>query len=159
MSKTTLHRDERGEVYAEGNELFIEDRVVEGDPVAICLHSINETIGKLSIRMRVGGSWKEVGFVGVKRDERGRTDPTHRDALEVQFWTHIPGRGFEDADYRLMFAIRHDGTSMGQPQMPTAISNPNGRYRFQLQDDGNGVLVDYGVDPPVAIWATGTARP
>lgn len=144
MSKTLLHRDDRGEVRADGNELFVEDRVATGDPVAICLHSINETIGKLSIRMRVGGSWKEVGFIGFKRDERGRTDPAHRDALEVEFWTHIPGRGFEDPDYRRMFAIRHDGiTSTQASPRVTRFYSDDGRYCFNVQGDAGGHLVQY----------------
>lgn len=133
MSETLLHRDDRGEVRADGNELFIEDRVPGGDPVAVCLHSINETIGKLAIRMRVGGSWKEVGFIGFKRDERGRTDPAHRDALEVQFWTHIPGRGFEDPDYRLMFAVRHDGISTAT--RVTRFYTDGGKFCVNWQDD------------------------
>lgn len=108
MSTTILHRDDRGEVRVDGNELFIEDRT-SGDPVAICLHSNNETIGKLSFRAYINGAWREVGFVGFGRDERGRTDLAHRDALEVEFWTHKPNEGFEDANYKRMFTIRHDG--------------------------------------------------
>lgn len=145
MSETILHRDSRGEVRADGNELFIEDRTATGDPVAICLHSINETIGKLSIRMRVGGSWKEVGFIGFKRDERGRSDPQHRDALEIECWTHIPGRGFEDPDYRRMFSIRHDGVSVLTPPAPrvTRFFSDDGRFCFNVQGDSGGFIVQY----------------
>ena len=154
MSETLLHRDERGEIRADGNELFVEDRVPTGDPVAICLHSINETIGKLSIRMRVGGSWKEVGFVGFKRDERGRTNPAHRDALEVEFWTHIPGRGFEDPDYQRMFVIRHDGAT-GAPV--DRMTSPDGRFVTVQQGDGNFVTYDAALgpvgDPNAAVWS------
>lgn len=158
---TTLHKDDRGHVYAEGNEVFIEDLVPGGDPVALCLHSINETIGKFSIRMRVGGSWKEVGFVGFKRDERGRTDPAHRDALEVEVWTHIPGRGFEDPDYRRMFVIRHDGvTGIAAPS--DRMTSLDGRFVTVQQGDGNFVTYDTALGPvgntSAAVWSAWSGK-
>lgn len=170
MSVTTLHEDDRGKIYADGNELFVEDKVAGGDPVALGFHSVNETIGKLSPRMRVGGSWKEVGFVNFKRDERGRTDPAHRDALEIEVWTHIPGRGFEDPDYERMFGIRHDGVVFYKGSSAGVVHqawSPNMRFLTNWQDDGHIVQYDtadprFATDPgAAAVWSNwhGLLRP
>lgn len=165
MSTTLLHKDDRGCVYADGNELFIEDTVERGDPVALSFHSINETIGKISPRMRVGGSWKEVGFVNFKRDERGRTDLAHRDALEIEVWTHIPGRGFEDPDYERAFAIRHDGVVFYKGSAAGTVdrmTSANGRFVTVQQDDGNFVTYDTAKGPVgdvrAAVWSAWSGK-
>ena len=145
MSVTLLHDDERGRLHVDGNEAILTDKVSTGDPVALRLRSTNETKGKISVDTQVNGVWRELGFVGFKADERGRVDPAHRDALEVEFWSHIPGRDFEDPSYTRIFAIRHDGpvfyagsgNSSGAPAM---LRSPNGRMVLAAQDDDNLVL-------------------
>ena len=142
MSTTILHEDSRGRIVAEGNELIIEDKT-SGDPVAIRYRSNNETKGKLSIDKYVNGAWRELGLVQYKEDERGRTDPAHADALEVEFWSHIPGRDFEDPSYERIFSIRHDGVIFhkGLPSAaPNVLRSTNGRVVLAAQDDGNLVL-------------------
>ena len=159
---TVLHRDARGLLEAEGNELISED-LTDGDPVAFRMRSLNETKGKLSVDMRVGGGWKELGFVGFKADERGRYNVEHRDALEVEVWSHLPGRGFEDPDYERIFAIRHDGVAFykGDPVYGrNELRHPDGVYWCVQQGDGNFVgyrnLVpyDYATGSPVFNWFT-----
>ena len=113
--------------------------------------------------MRVGGSWKEVGFVGFKRDERGRTDPAHRDALEVESWTHIPGRGFEDPDYARMFVIRHDGTTGAMaPAAVDRMTSLDGRFVTVQQGDGNFVTYDTALGPvgdaSAAVWSAWSGK-
>lgn len=139
MSVTILHRDEMGEVRAEGNELFIEDRTV-GDPVALCFHSNNETKGKISIRQFVSGAWREIGFVGFKADERGRTDPAHRNCLEMEVWSKKAGDSYEDPDYERVFAIRHDGfVAYKGGTLPsvkvTRFYTDGGKFCINWQDD------------------------
>ena len=149
MSVTLLHRDDRGQLTADGNEVILEDRTA-GDPVAVRFRSHNETVGKLSIDVEVEGVWREIGLLIFKADERGRTDPAHRGALEVRALTHIPGRPYEDADYREMCAIRHDGLTVNgrplpAPATPALLRSLDGRLVLAAQDDGNLVLYADGV--------------
>ena len=137
----------QGRLVLKGNELLLYD-LTSGDPVAIRFRSHNETKGKHSIDAYVNGTWRELGFVGFKADERGRTDPAHRDALEVEFWTHIPGRGFEDADYRRMFSIRHDGATVAVPRV-TRFYTDGGTFCVNWQDDtGQPTGIVYRVTGP-----------
>lgn len=165
---TLLHRDQRGELRAEGNEMILEDRVSGGDPVAFRMRSINETIGKLSIDMQLpNGVWKEVGYIGFGRDERGRTDPAHASALEIEVWSHIPGRDFEDPNYEKILVIRHDGLEapgLGSRAEFDHLTSPNGRFLAKMQDDGNFVVYDKDPDqnPSTpwwsAVWSWFTGR-
>ena len=158
---TVLHRDARGLLEAEGNELISED-LTDGDPVAFRMRSQNETKGKLSVDMRVGGSWKELGLIAFKADERGRYNVEHRDVLEVEVWSHIPGRGFEDADYERIFAIRHDGVVFykGGADDRNELRHPDGVYWCVMQHDGNfvgyknRVPYDYATGEPLFNWFT-----
>ncbi len=160
MSETLLHRDDEGEVKAKGNEVIIEDRTA-GDPVAIRFRSNNETRGKHSIDKFVDGAWREIGLIIYKEDERGRTNPSHRNALEVNFLTHIAVRDtFEDADYETMFGIRHDGVVFYKGGVVADIDriiSADGRFVTVQQSDGN--LVTYkavdGVITGPAVWSSG----
>lgn len=141
--ETLLHEDDEGRIVAVGNELLIEDKNHhdgDGDPVAIRFHSYNETIGKLSICAYRSGRYREIGLVMVKRDERGRDNPAHRDALEIRVLTHIPGReSFEDADYQHMVSFRHDGMVLPGGPSPsgrvTRFYTDGGRFCVNWQDD------------------------
>lgn len=162
MSETVLHNDDRGRLVVDGNEAILTDKVAGGDPVAIRLRSENETKGKLSVDKFVNGAWRELGLIGFKEDERARTNPAHRNAVEYEFWTHIAGRDtFEDADYERAFAIRHDGVVFykGGAAASNVLRSTNGQVLLAAQDDGNLVLyVDgqpvralFGV-PPERVW-------
>ena len=160
IRETVLHEDDEGKVSVVGNELIIEDKNHQdgdGDPVAIRFHSQNETIGKWSICAYRQGRYREIGLVMVKRDERGRNNPAHQDALEIRILTHIPGReSFEDADYKPMFSIRHDGIDLHGAMMPTApkgFTSDDGRYLYNVQGDPtpeypHGRIVQYDTRHP-----------
>ena len=157
MSETILHEDEEGRVSVGGNEFVIQDKnheTGEPDPVAIRFRSHNETVGKHSIDVFRSGRWRELGLVIFKADERGRSDPAHRDALEIRILTHIPGReSFEDADYKPMFTVRHDGIDLHGAMMPVAprgFMSDDGRYFYNVQGDPvlglpHGRIVQYDI--------------
>lgn len=141
-SETILHEDDEGQIAAVGNELLITDKNADQpDPVAVRMRSNNETIGKWSVDAFRNGRWREIGRIDVKRDERGRTNQAHADALEVNVWTHIPGHAFEDVDYKLVFGIRHDGpvfyVGTGAPPspLPHMFASDDGKYRYNVQGD------------------------
>ena len=154
----------QGRLVLKGNELLLYD-LTSGDPVAIRFRSHNETKGKHSIDVHVNGTWRELGFVGYKADERGRTNPAHRHALEIEFWTHKAGReSFEDADYERMFAIRHDGVVFYKGDHlgdDTLIVHDGGKFATAFQGDGN--LVTYRRNPNgtlgAPVWASGFSEP
>ena len=163
MSTTVLHRDERGEVRVEGNEVIVTD-LTAGDPVALRFRSNNETKGKHSIDKYVNGAWRELGFIGYKEDERGRTNPAHRGCLEVEFWSHKPVSSWEDADYERVFAVRHDGVVFykgGGPAAGDMLISKNGKFATLQQGDGN--LVTYKRNPDGSlgtfVWASGYVGP
>ena len=164
MSETLLHKDDRGILRISGNETILEDVTSSGDPVAYRLRSKNETVGKISVDVPVGSGWKEVGYVGFKRDERGRTDPAHEGALEVEFWSHIPGQAYEDPNYERIFAIRHDGVVFYKGGASGAAANflesINGQHVTVHQNDGNLVTYDTTRGPVgdanAAIWSSQT---
>ena len=162
MSTTVLHRDDRGEVRAEGNELIITD-LTAGDPVAIRFRSNNETKGKHSIDTYINGRWRELGFIGYKEDERGRTNPAHRGCLEVEFWSHKPVDSWEDADYERVFAVRRDGIVLYKGNVPSSdrLVSANGKFATIQQGDGNLVTYRRNQDGALgpAVWASGYVEP
>lgn len=128
---------DEGRLALRGNELLLYDRT-SGDPVAIRWRTNNETKGKLCADVFVADAWREVGYMSAKLDERGRTDPAHRDAVEWEWWSHIPGQGWNDANYERVFAIRHDGPVFYKGMAPTHVSRfytDHGKFCINWQDD------------------------
>ena len=143
--ETILHEDEEGRLSVVGNALIVQDKNHENggeaDPVELRFHSENETIGKWSVCAFRAGRWREIGLVMVKRDERGRTNPAHRDALEIRILTHIPGReSFEDADYQHMFSIRHDGIVLTSGAVLSGAGGAGGPVTRFYTDGGQFVV-------------------
>lgn len=136
-TEVLIAETDEGRLVLRGNELLLYDKT-SGDPVAVRWRTANETEGKVCIDAFVSGAWREVGYLSSKIDERGRTDPAHQDAAEWEFWSHIPGRGWDDPDYERVFAIRHDGGVFykgGGGGMPSAFRSDDGRYLYNVQGD------------------------
>lgn len=156
-TEVTVAETDEGKLVLRGNELLVLDKT-SGDPCATRFRTSNETAGKICADIFIDGAWREYGYLSVKQDERGRTDPAHRYAPEFEFWGHKPNAGWNDADYERLFAIRHDGVVFykGSTQTDKMVSN-NGRFITVQQGDGNFVTYDlrYGPegDPNAAIWS------
>src|SRR3990167_3055893 len=165
-----IAKTDEGRLIMRGNELLIYDDTATGDPVALRFRSMNETKGKHSIDKYIQGAWRELGFIGYKEDERGRTDPAHRNCLEIEFWGHKPGDSFEDADYERVFAIRHDGPvfykGTGAPPtgLPSAFQSDDGLFLYNVQGDSTeefpfGRIVQYRRDPNGVLTPVAILRP
>ena len=90
--------------------------------------------------------------------------------LSVTIWDG--SQPITDASQRKAIEIRHDevefkvpvkfsagvigGSSGGSNEFATGISSRNGRYRLQVQDDGNLVYYDYSFTPPKVLAVLGT---
>lgn len=155
---------DEGHLDMRGNEVLWYDDTSTGDPVAIRFRSNNETKGKHSIDKYVNGAWRELGFVSYKEDERGRTNPAHRNCLEIEVWSKKAGDSWEDADYERVFAIRHDGVQFfkgasGPSPQGNKLISVDGRFVTVLQA-GDGHMVQYDLtlgpegDPNAAVWSS-----
>lgn len=162
-----ISESDEGILVLRGNETILRDKT-SGDPVATRWRSANETIGKHCIDVEVVNPvtgeriWRELGYWSGKRDERGRTDPAHAEAVEWEFWSHIPGRGWDDKDYERVFGIRHDGPVFykGSSTGSHEFRHPNGVIWGVMQGDGNLVLyknrVPFDYATGDSYWSSGT---
>ena len=56
------------------------------------------------------------------------------------------------------FKVPVTGPNIGSNEFATGISSRNGRYRLQVQDDGNLVYYDYSFTPPKVLKVVGVGE-
>ena len=119
-------------------------------------------IGMDVLRRRDGRVHREeVGFIKLAVDEMRDGDGDPVPMIEVFLCPKV-GQS-QDADMQRVMTISRKGVIFHVPVQVTAsapatdhIQSPDGRYKLQMQPDGNCVLVDYGVNPPEPLWASNT---
>ena len=163
-TEVKIAETDEGVLTLRGNELLLIDKT-NGDPVAVRYRTSNEGKGKICADKFVEGAWRELGYFAVKEDERGRTDPTHANTAEWEFWGHKPSNNWNDQDYERLFAIRHDGVVFfkgSASPTPDMLISGNGKFALVQQSDGNSVCyrrdsITGALGEPV--WASGFVEP
>lgn len=94
----------------------------------------------------------EQGFIGIRHN-----DDFPKDVLEPEFVVFLKDELYLRLTRTYLEVCGHRvPLTGGGAAGGDALQSQNGRYKLQMQGDGNLVLVDYGVDPPRPLWATGT---
>lgn len=144
------------------NEVSIDEKSSAHDPVKLRLggwvpEGANGYLGAISFDLLAGDSDNPLRYEKVMLAFKLDPDPT----LDVYMMRRRDNT--EDRDMLRVLRLTPQELEMGVPIRGMAtggpqsgVQSPNGRYRFQIQDDANVVIVDYGVDPPRPLWATGT---
>lgn len=163
-----LSENERGFVGLDGNELIIGSKVYDPPKLRVTA-PVNADGGgggvfsaNISREAGVvcdGHQQIEIGFIRFEQSESVRGDPLNARG-EYNLLLNVGGT--DDAAMQRGLAIEADRVTKMNPGLQTALGgsgdlsrlvSPNGRYWFQVQDDGNLVFYD-AIDPthPKAIF-------